>query len=46
MDAIRDMPTWGKFLKDMVNHKNKFEDYGLMSLIKESKAMYSKLPPK
>ena len=22
-DAIRDMPAWGKFLKDIINHKSK-----------------------
>ena len=44
-DAIRDMPAWGKFLKDIINHKSKFEDYGLVSLVEESKAMYSKSPP-
>ena len=26
IDAIRDMPAWGKFLKDMISHKNKLED--------------------
>ena len=46
MDAIRDMPAWGKFLKDIISHKRKFEDYGLVSLVEESKAMYSKTPPK
>ena len=46
MDAIRDMPVWGKFLKDVINHKSKLEDYGLVSLVKESKAMYSKSLPK
>ena len=46
MDAIRDMPVWSKFLKDMISHKNKFEDYGVVSLVEESKAMYSKSPPK
>ena len=28
MDAIRDMPAWGKFLKDIISHKSKLEDYG------------------
>eukprot|EP00257_Ricinus_communis_P020703 XP_015579995.1 uncharacterized protein LOC107261946 [Ricinus communis] len=46
MDVIRDMPAWGKFLKDIISHKSKLEDYGLVSLIEESKAMYSKSPPK
>ena len=46
LDAIRDMPAWGKFLKDIISHKNKFKDYGLVSLVEESKAMYSKTPPK
>ena len=46
MEAIRDMPAWGKFLKDIISHKNKLEDYGLVSLVEESKAMYSKSPPK
>ena len=46
MDAIRDMPTWGKFLKDIISHKSKLEDYALVSLVEESKAMYSKSPPK
>lgn len=46
MEAIRDMPAWGKFLKDIINHKSKLEDYGLVSLVEESKAMYSKSPPK
>ena len=46
MDAIRDMPAWGKFLKDIISHKSKLEDYGLVSLVEESKAMYSKSPPK
>ena len=46
MEAIRDMPAWGKFLKDIINHKNKLQDYGLVSLVEESKAMYSKSPPK
>ena len=40
------MPAWGKFLKDIINHKSKLEDYGLVSLVEESKAMYSKSPPK
>ena len=40
------MPAWGKFLKDIINHKNKLQDYGLVSLVEESKAMYSKSPPK
>ena len=40
------MPVWGKFLKDIISHKSKLEDYGLVSLVKESKAMYSKYPPK
>ena len=46
MDAIRDMPAWDKFLKDIISHKSKLEDYGLVSLIEESKAMYCKSPPK
>ena len=46
VDAIRDMPAWGKFLKDIISHKSKLEDYGLVSLIEESKAMYSKSPLK
>ena len=46
LDAIRDMPAWGKFLKDIISHKSKLEDYGLVSLIEESKAMYSKSPLK
>ena len=46
LDAIRDMPAWGKFLKDIISHKSKLEDYGLVSLVEESKAMYSKTPPK
>ena len=46
VEAIRDMPAWGKFLKDIISHKNKLGDYGLVSLIEKSKAMYSKSPPK
>ena len=46
VEAIRDMPAWGKFLKDIISHKNKLGDYGLVSLVEESKAMYSKSPPK
>ena len=46
VEAIRDMPAWGKFLKDIISHKNKLQDYGLVSLVEESKAMYSKSPPK
>ena len=37
--AIRDMPAWGKFLKDIISHKSKLEDYGLVSLVKESKVI-------
>ena len=33
VEAIRDMPAWGKFLKDIISHKNKLEDYGLVSLV-------------
>ena len=29
LDAIRDMPAWGKFLKDIISHKSKLEDYVL-----------------
>ena len=36
----------GKFLKDIVNHKGKVKEYGLVSLIEESKAMLTKTPPK
>ena len=43
---MRDMSAWGKFLKDIIRHKSKLEDYDLVSLIEESKAMYSKSPPK
>ena len=32
-DVIRDMPAWDKFLKDIINHKSKLEDYGLVSLV-------------
>ena len=46
MDANRDMPSWGKFLKDIVNHKGKMEEYGLVSLVEESKAMFTRTPPK
>ena len=46
MDAIRDMPSWGKFLKAIVNHKGKMEEYGLVSLVEESKAMFIRTPPK
>ena len=46
MEAIRDMPAWDKFLKDIISHKIKLEDYGLVYLIEESKAMYSKSPLK
>ena len=46
VDAIRDMPVWGKFLKDIISHKSKLEDYVLVSLVEESKAMYSKSLPK
>ena len=35
MDAIRDMPAWGKYLKDIISHKSKLEDYGLVSLVEE-----------
>ena len=43
------MPAWDKFLKDIISHKSKLEDYGLVSLVEEfeeSKAMYSKSLPK
>ena len=30
----------------MISHKNKFEDFGIVSLVEESKAMYSKSPLK
>ena len=40
------MLAQGKFLEDIISHKNKHEDYGLISLVEESKAMYSKSPPK
>ena len=33
-------------MKDIISHKSKLEDYGLVSLVEESKAMYSKFPPK
>ena len=46
MDAIRDIPSWGKFLKDIINHKGKMEEYGLVSLVEESKAMFTRIPPK
>ena len=46
VDAIRDMLAWDKFLKDIISHKSKLEDYVLVSLVEESKAMYSKSPPK
>ena len=46
MDAIRDMPSWRKFLKDIINHKGKMEEYGLVSLVEESKAMVTRTPPK
>ena len=46
VEAIRDMPAQGKFLKDIINHKNKLQDYGLVSLVEDFKAMYSKSPPK
>ncbi len=46
MDAIKDMPSWGKFLKDIINHKSKLEEDGLVALIDESKAMLSNSPPK
>ena len=36
----------GKFLKDIINHKSKLEEYGIVSLVEESKAMHSKSPPK
>ena len=42
MDAIRDMLPWGKYLKDIVNHKDKMDEYGLVSLVEKSKAMFSK----
>ena len=45
-EAIRGMPTWGKFLKDIISHKSKLKDYGLVCFVEESKAMYSKSPPK
>eukprot|EP00257_Ricinus_communis_P018448 XP_015577168.1 uncharacterized protein LOC107261562 [Ricinus communis] len=44
VDAIRDMPAWGKFLKDVISHKSKLEDYGLVSLVEESKAIVSLMP--
>ena len=28
VEAIKDMPAWGKFLKDIISHKSKLEDYG------------------
>ena len=46
MDAIRDMPSWGIYLKDIVNHKGKMEEYGLVSLVEESKAMFIRTPLK
>ena len=33
VEAIRNMPAWGKFLKDIINHKNKLQDHGLVSLV-------------
>ena len=33
-------------MKDIINHKNKFQDYVLVSLVEEYKAMYSKSLPK
>ena len=40
------MPFWDKFLKDIVNHKGKIEEYGLVSLVEKSKAMFTMTPPK
>ena len=40
MDSIRDMSAWSKFLKDIISHKIKLEDYGLVSLVEESKTMF------
>ena len=33
-------------MKDIINHKSKLEEYMLVSLVEDSKAMYSKSPPK
>ena len=33
-------------MKDIISYKSKLEDYGLVSLVEEFKAMYSKSPPK
>ena len=46
MDAIKDMLAWSKFLKDIVNHKGKLEECGLVSLVDESKAIFTRTPPK
>ena len=46
LEVIRDIPSQGKFLKDIVNHKGKVEEYGLVSLVEEPKAMFIKTPPK
>ncbi|KAI3735489.1 hypothetical protein L6452_14988 [Arctium lappa] len=47
VEAIENMPSYAKFLKDILSKKNKLTDYETVSLIEECTALLSKkIPPK
>ncbi|XP_057989161.1 uncharacterized protein LOC110632970 [Hevea brasiliensis] len=46
-DVISQMPSYAKFLKEILSNKKKLEDYETVALIKECSAtLHNKLPPK
>ncbi|KAJ9173880.1 hypothetical protein P3X46_016972 [Hevea brasiliensis] len=46
-EALSQMPSYAKFLKEILSKKRKLEDYGTVALIEECSAiLQNKLPPK
>ncbi len=46
LDVIRDMPSWGKFLKDIIAQKGKFDDPSMVALVHEAPSFLASMPKK
>ena len=46
IDVLRDMPSWGKFLKDIIARKGDFDDPTMVAFVQEAPSMLASMPQK
>ena len=46
LDAIKDMPLWGKFLKDLLSHRRQVECESVVASLHEAPYFLSTMPTK